>query len=102
LLHRSYHIIGIARDPKGPPIALLARGELEALRYAGRAIVALPYEDRDAIWAAADFLAVNKPVVRHTGKQQAQWLKPGLIARVRFLRGEEKLRHATVTDVRAA
>jgi hypothetical protein len=26
----------------------------------------------------------------------------GLIARVRFLRGEEKLRHATVTDVRAA
>jgi hypothetical protein len=45
---------------------------------------------------------VSKPVVKHTGKQKAQWLKPGLIARVRFLRGEEKLRHATVTDVRAA
>jgi hypothetical protein len=52
--------------------------------------------------AAADFLEVSKPVVKHTGKQNAQWLKPGLIARVRFLRGEEKLRHATVTDVRVA
>jgi hypothetical protein len=52
--------------------------------------------------AAADFLEVSQPVVRHTGKQQqAQWLKPGLIARVRFLRGEEKLRHATVLTVRA-
>jgi hypothetical protein len=45
---------------------------------------------------------VSAPVVRHTGKQKVQWLKPGLIARVRFLRREEKLRHATVTDVRAA
>jgi bifunctional non-homologous end joining protein LigD len=45
---------------------------------------------------------VSKLIVKHTGKQQAQWLKPGLIARVRFMRGEEKLRHATVTEVRAA
>jgi hypothetical protein len=37
----------------------------------------------------------SKPVVRHSDKQKAQWLKPGLIVRVRFLRGEEKLRHAT-------
>jgi hypothetical protein len=51
---------------------------------------------------AADYLQASKPVVRHTGKQKAQWLKPGLIARVRFLRGEEKLRHAIVISVRAA
>jgi bifunctional non-homologous end joining protein LigD len=98
----EFHIIGIARDPKGPPVALLARGELDDLRYAGNAFIALPYEDRDTLWAAADFLEVSKPVVKHTGKQNAQWLKPGLIARVRFLRGEEKLRHATVTEVSAA
>jgi hypothetical protein len=75
---------------------------IDDLRYAGNSFIALPYEDRDTLRAAADFLEVSKPVVKHTGKQQAQWLKPGLIARVRFLRGEEKLRHATVTDVRAA
>jgi ATP-dependent DNA ligase len=85
-----------------PTVAPAARGELDDLRYAGTAIIALSYEDRDALRAAADYLEVSKPVVRHTGKQKAQWLKPGLIARVRYLRGEEKLRHATVMDVRVA
>ena len=98
----EFHIIGLARDAKALPIALLARGELDDLRYAGTAIIALPYEDRDALRAAADFLEVSKPVVRHTGKQKAQWLKPGLMAQVRYLRGEEKLRHSTVMDVRVA
>jgi bifunctional non-homologous end joining protein LigD len=98
----EFHIIGLARDAKALPMALLARGELPDLRFAGTAIIALPYEDRDALRVAADFLEVSKPVVRHTGKQQAQWLKPGLVARVRFLRGEEKLRHATVMAVRVA
>jgi hypothetical protein len=59
-----------------PPVALLARGELDDLSYAGNAIIALPYEDRDALRAAADFLETSKPVVRNTGKQKAQWLKP--------------------------
>src|SRR5215208_7340818 len=94
----EFHLIGLARDAKALPIALLARGKLDDLRYAGTAIIALPYVDRDALRAAADYLEVSKPVVRHTGKQKAQWLKPGLIARVRFLQGEEKLRHATVMD----
>jgi ATP-dependent DNA ligase len=98
----EFHLIGLARDPKGLPVALLARGEIDDLHYAGNAIIALPYEDRDALRAAADFLETSKPAVRHTGKQQAQWLKPGLVARVRFLRGEEKLRHATVLAIRAA
>jgi hypothetical protein len=31
---------------------------------------------------------------------KAEWVQPGLVARVRFLKGEEKLRHATVRDVR--
>jgi hypothetical protein len=31
---------------------------------------------------------------------KAEWIKPGLVARVRFLKGEEKLWHATVKDVR--
>ena len=96
----EFHLIGIARDPKGPPVALLARGELNDLRYAGNAIIALSLEDREALRLAADYLQASKPVVRHTGKQKAPWFKPGLIARLRFLRGEEKLRHATVIVLR--
>ena len=30
-----------------------------------------------------------------------QWVKPGLIGRVKHLRGEEKLRHASLQDFRA-
>jgi hypothetical protein len=29
-------------------------------------------------------------------KAGIQWLKPGLVARVRYLKGEEGLRHATL------
>ncbi len=30
----------------------------------------------------------------------AQWIKPGLVGRVRFLKGEKALRHATLRDWR--
>jgi bifunctional non-homologous end joining protein LigD len=101
-LRRCSRDAAAARDRKGPPVALLARGELDDLRHPGGAIIALSPKDREALRLAADYLQASKPVVKHTGKQQALWLKPGLIARVWFLRGEENRRHATVTDVRAA
>jgi bifunctional non-homologous end joining protein LigD len=98
----EFPVVGLAQDPKGPPIALLAREGPEVdLRYAGGAFLTLPHEERDELRRAAEFLEVKRPAVRHTGKQRAQWLWPGLIARVRFLRGDEKLRHATVMSVRA-
>ena len=31
-------------------------------------------------------------------KPGTQWLRPGLIARVRYLKGEQGLRHATLFD----
>ena len=30
----------------------------------------------------------------------AQWVQPGIVGRVRFLKGEETLRHATLKDWR--
>jgi ATP-dependent DNA ligase len=32
-------------------------------------------------------------------KPEAKWLEPGVLARVRHLRGEEDLRHASVEDI---
>lgn len=32
--------------------------------------------------------------------EKAEWVKPGLVAHVKFLRGEDKLRHATVQSLR--
>lgn len=31
-------------------------------------------------------------------KEKAEWLKPGLVGRVKFLKGEEKLRHPSLKD----
>jgi len=33
------------------------------------------------------------------GKAAIQWLKPGLIARVRYLKGEQTLRNATLQEI---
>jgi hypothetical protein len=33
-------------------------------------------------------------------KPNAQWIRPGLVGHVRFLKGEGGLRHATLTEVR--
>jgi hypothetical protein len=48
-------------------------------------------------------LALGTPKARlaHLHKHKATWLKSGLVATVRHLRGEQKLRHATLTAVRA-
>ena len=35
-------------------------------------------------------------------KLHAEWLRPGLVGRERYLRGEEDLRHATLMDFRDA
>ena len=39
-------------------------------------------------------LGIAKPA-----KDPVQWLEPGLIVRVRHLRGEEELRHASVAEI---
>jgi hypothetical protein len=33
-------------------------------------------------------------------KSGTEWLKPGLIGRVRHLKGEQQLRHATLREIR--
>jgi hypothetical protein len=35
-----------------------------------------------------------------TVKPGAEWLKPGLIGRVRHLKGEQQLRHATLQEIK--
>ncbi|WP_245486696.1 hypothetical protein [Mesorhizobium sp. M7A.F.Ca.MR.176.00.0.0] len=41
---------------------------------------------------------VGGPVPKGLKKDKAEWIKPGLVGRVKFLRGEEKLRHAKLLD----
>lgn len=40
------------------------------------------------------------PPPKGLAKEKAEWLKPGLVGLVKFLKGEEKLRHASLKDFR--
>lgn len=89
-------LIGIDRtDKRGIPKALFARDG----KYAGGAIVALPAEERDVFWRFVEGHAQPAPSVAVPGKRSATWLPAGLKARVKHLRGEEMLRHATFIEI---
>ena len=49
-------------------------------------------------WRYAHRHALPLPGVKV--KPGTQWLKPGLVGRVRHLKGEQLLRHATLRDIR--
>jgi len=70
---------------------------LRQRRYVGGAFITLNREMRERLWSRVK--AKAKPVKGVERKPGIEWLKPGLIARVRYLKGEEKLRHATLQEI---
>ena len=84
------------REPGRPAVAYLVTPD-EERRYVGGAFITLNREIRERLWARVR--ANAKPVKGVEAKQGIEWLKPGLIARVRYLKGEAKLRHATVREI---
>jgi ATP-dependent DNA ligase len=92
-----FEIIGVEKSSTGIPVALLADGG----KYVGNAMVTLSGKDRAAFWKRIDALGTPRSRLLPLHKRKgAQWVKPGLVATVRHLRGEEKLRHATILGVR--
>jgi len=92
----DFTILGVQRERGKPAMALMADRQG---RYVGSAFVTLPRGVRERLWERVkDKAGAPPPKGLTVGK--AEWVKPGLVARVRFLKGEEKLRHATVKEVR--
>ena len=78
----------------GPAMALM--GDRQG-RYVGSAFVTLPRGIRERLWTRVHEKAGGTaPKGLKVGK--AEWVRPGLKGRVKFLRGEEKLRHASLLD----
>jgi bifunctional non-homologous end joining protein LigD len=53
---------------------------------------------RERLWARVQ-AKQGKPVKGVDAKPGTIWVKPGIIGRVKHLKGEEKLRHATLEEV---
>ena len=89
----TYDIVGVQREAGKPAMVLMA----DQGRYMGGAFVTLPRGIRERLWARVQAKAGAKPP---TGlkAEKAEWVKPGLRGRVKFLKGEETLRHASLQD----
>ena len=95
----EFVVIGTSRGDRAP-VALLAREtEDHRLEYAGAAMVTFSAEERDQFWSANERLKTAKPALHMAPRPETSWLKPEMRVRVRHLRGEEMLRHATVKSI---
>jgi hypothetical protein len=63
----------------------------------GGAFVPFKADKRQALWDRVQGKA-GGPVPKGLKSDKAEWLKPGLVGRVRFLKGEERLRQAKLLD----
>ncbi|WP_181708758.1 non-homologous end-joining DNA ligase [Chthonobacter rhizosphaerae] len=92
----TFQVIGVEKTSSGGLTALLADEDDGALHFAGRAVVNLDGPEADRFKDRLARLAVSRPVPGLKPSSKAQWVKPGLAVRVRFLKGEETLRHASL------
>ncbi|CAH2401043.1 hypothetical protein [Mesorhizobium escarrei] len=91
----EFELLGVEREKGKPAFALLA--EPGTGKYAGSAFVSVNREMRERLWNRVQEHA--GPAPKDMKKRPAtQWVKPGIKARVKHLRGEEDLRHASLQD----
>ena len=90
----EFLIAGVRRVPGEAPLAMMTA---ESGEYVGSAFVAIPGKVRDAFYAYTEAGGGEVPA---GAKAKAVWSKPGLAGTVKFLRGEDHLRHATLKAVR--
>ncbi|RWF09657.1 MAG: ATP-dependent DNA ligase, partial [Mesorhizobium sp.] len=92
-VEKEMDIIGVKREAGKPPMVLLSDNG----RYMGGAFVTFKADKRQLLWDRVQGRA-GAPPPKGLAKKKAEWLKPGLVGRVKFLKGEENLRHASLKD----
>ncbi|TIU72881.1 MAG: ATP-dependent DNA ligase [Mesorhizobium sp.] len=92
----EFELLGVERERGKPAFALMA--ERGTGRYVGSAFITLNREMRERLWKRVQEAPGQPP--KGMKRPATQWVKPGLIGRVKHLRGEEDLRHASLQDFR--
>ncbi len=92
----EFEIVGVERGPGKVAVALLNKDG----RYAGAADIRLSRRQRDRLWARVEAKQRPAPHFLAATRPKAAFVGPGLIASVRFLKGEPTLTQATVQDFR--
>jgi bifunctional non-homologous end joining protein LigD len=95
----DFDLLGVRRERGKPATALMAERNGKR-QYAGSAFVKVNSDFRQRLWDRVKQKAGPAPKGIAGDKTGVEWVKPGLVGRVRYMRGEETLRHATLKDVR--
>jgi bifunctional non-homologous end joining protein LigD len=100
-LESEFVVVGYDTTPGGVRSLLVAREQDGQLIYAGRVMVTLRGPKREAIWIQLEKHRTDKPSIPELQHgEEVEWFTPGVSVRVRHLRGEETLRHATLLGPR--
>ncbi|MEI9412640.1 hypothetical protein [Mesorhizobium salmacidum] len=98
MLGRSrFRAVGIKSEAGKMTEGLLAKDG----KYVGKAAVSANRSIKERLWRRVEQARSGQPPgIPNAVADDFEWLRPGMTARVRYLRGESKLRHALVQDVR--
>ncbi|AZO41359.1 ATP-dependent DNA ligase [Mesorhizobium sp. M7D.F.Ca.US.005.01.1.1] len=91
----EFELLGVEREAGKPAFALMA--DRATGRYVGSAFINSRGAIRDRLWKRVQEHAGPPP--KGMKRPATQWVKPGIIGRVKH-RGEEDLRHASLQDFR--
>ncbi|TRC98288.1 DNA ligase [Mesorhizobium sp. WSM4303] len=91
-------LLGVKREAGKQTEGLFARDG----KYVGKAVIATGRAIKERLWQRIEGDRTAQPAGVPTAEADGdvEWVKPGITARVRHLRGEAKLRHASVQDFR--
>ena len=99
-MESDLELLGVQRETGKPTMALM--GEFGTREYVGTAFVTFGRPLREEFNALVEANTESKsklpPNRERKSKDPVQWLRPGIIARVRHLRGEKMLRHAKLVS----
>lgn len=97
--HDQFLVLAVERRKGGPAMALLARENEEGFSVAGWAEITLPGSKREQFWRQVEFLGCPRAELKVALIRDIQPLRPELRVRARYLKGGDKLRHATLSEV---
>jgi bifunctional non-homologous end joining protein LigD len=90
----EFELLGVEREAGKPAFALMA--ERGTGKYVGSAFITLNRDMRERLWKRVQERAGTAP--KGMKRPATQWVKPGMFGKVKHLRGEEGLRHASLLD----
>lgn len=88
----DFELLGLKRETGQQTVGLMAREG----KYAGPATIALTKQMRERLMERVRKGRPPEGLPEAITGPEVEWLKPAIKARVRYLRGENKLRHATL------